>query len=108
MTMTKTTEVKHKVSSSVPRLSDEDPDPMEREDSKEGNFSATLIEGWQPWDTEDISDIRRIISRLEPKQQFILEAFLDGLTYNDISVTEKYWRYHFAKGLEIIKKELDI
>ena len=93
----------------IPRLSDEDPDPMERDDSKEGNFSATLIDGWLPWTEEDLIDIKKIIdAKLDPKQQFIFEAYLDGLTYNDISVTEKYWRYHFSKGLEIIKKELSL
>jgi hypothetical protein len=30
------------------------------------------------------------------------------LTHNDILVSEKYWRYHFAKGIEFIKKELKI
>jgi hypothetical protein len=28
--------------------------------------------------------------------------------YHQINVTEKYWRYHFAKGVEFIKKELGI
>ena len=101
--------LKHKVNAMMPRLSDEDPDPMERDDSKEGNFSATLIDGWLPCTEEDLIDIRKIIdAKLDPKQQFIFEAYLDGLTYNDISVTEKYWRYHFGKGLEIIKKELNL
>jgi len=107
--MLKKTVLKHIVNAMIPRLSDEDPDPMERDDSKEGNFSATLIEGWLPWTEEDLIDIRKIIdTHLDPKQQFIFEAYLDGLTYNDISVTEKYWRYHFGKGLEIIKKELNL
>jgi hypothetical protein len=53
-------------------------------------------------------DIRRIIAKLDPKQQFVLEAFLDGLSYNDVSVSEKYWRYHFANAIEIIKKELGV
>lgn len=99
----------HVIKATVPRLSDEDPDIMERDDSKEGIFSATLIEGWVPWTEEDIHDIRKIIdSKLDPKQQFIFEAYLDGLSYNDINVTEKYWRYHFMKGLEIIKRELQV
>jgi hypothetical protein len=42
------------------------------------------------------------------KQQFIIEGFLDGLSYHDLAVTEKYWRYHFAKGVEFIKKELGL
>lgn len=104
--MKKITNIKHEVNATNPRLSDEDPDPMERDDSREGSFAASLIDGWQPWDTEDIEDIRKIITRLDPKDQFILEAYLDGLTFNDVNVTEKYWRYHFAKGLEVIKKEL--
>ena len=37
--------VKHIILASIPRLSDEEPDPLERDDSKEGNFSATLVDG---------------------------------------------------------------
>ena len=91
-----------------PRLSDEDTDPMERDDNKESTYFLALDEGWLPWSAEDMVDVRKIIAKLEPKDQFIMEAFLDGLTYSDVSVTEKYWRYHFAKGIEIIRKELDI
>ena len=105
----KNIQFKHIVNAMMPRLSDEDPDPMERDDSKENNYATTIIEGWLPWTPEDIQDVRKIIDQfLDPKQQFIFEAYLDGLTYNDISVTEKYWRYHFGKGLEIIKRELDL
>jgi hypothetical protein len=90
-----------------PRLSDEDPDPIEQDESE--GISSSMIEGWLPWDPEDIEDIRKLIAtKLPPKQQFILEAFLDGLNYNDVHVTEKYWRYHFAKGVELIRKELKI
>ncbi len=107
--MTKITQIRHTINATVPRLSDEDRDIMERDDSKEGNYSSiTMIEGWQPWDPEDIKDIRNIISKLDPKDQFILDAYLDGLTYNDIGVTERYWRWHFAKGLKVIKKELAV
>ncbi|CAB4129398.1 hypothetical protein UFOVP118_38 [uncultured Caudovirales phage] len=91
-----------------PRLSDEDTDPMERDDNKESTYFLALDEGWLPWSAEDMLDVRKIIAKLEPKDQFIMEAFLDGLNYSDVSVTEKYWRYHFAKGIEIIRKELDI
>ena len=100
---------KHIVFATVPRLSDEDPDPMERDDSREANYAATQPDGWLPWTVEDIEDIRRIVNEhLDPKEQFIIEAFLDGLNYTDISVTEKYWRYHFAKSIEIIKRELGL
>ena len=107
-TMTKTPILEHEVFAVSPRLSDEELDTMERDDSKDASLSIIMIEGWNPWDPEDIADIRKIIARLEPKQQFILEAYLDGLTFSDVSVTEKYWRYHFARGLEIIKKELGL
>ena len=40
----------------------------------------------------------------KPKQ--IINAFLQGLTYNNIGVSEKHWRYHFVAGIEFIKKEL--
>jgi DNA-directed RNA polymerase specialized sigma24 family protein len=98
---------KHKVNATTPRLSDEDIDPIEKDDVNESY--PQMVEGWLPWEPEDISDIRRLIAEsLPPKQQFILESFLDGLSYSDINVTEKYWRYHFAKGIEFIKQELKL
>jgi hypothetical protein len=98
---------KHKINATAPRLSDEDIDPIEKDDSNEA--FPQMVEGWLPWEPEDITDIRRLIAeQLPTKQQFILEAFLDGLSYSDINVTEKYWRYHFAKGIEFIKKELKL
>lgn len=97
----------HKVNAMAPRLSDEDPDPIEQDETD--GISASIIEGWLPWEPDDIADIRKLIAeRLPAKQQFIIEAFLDGLTYNDVCVTEKYWRYHFAKGIELIRKELKL
>jgi hypothetical protein len=101
------TKTKYKINAVAPRLSDEDIDPIEQDDSDSG--SLQVIEGWLPWDPEDINDIRRLISkRMSKRQSFILESFLDGLSYTDINVTEKYWRYHFAKGVEFIKKELKL
>lgn len=98
---------KHKISATTPRLSDEDIDPIEKDDTHEAY--PQIVEGWLPWEPEDVIDIRRLISdHLPTKQQYILEAFLDGLSYNDINVTEKYWRYHFSKGIEFIKRELGI
>lgn len=97
----------HKINATAPRLSDEDPDPIEQ-DEIEG-ISTHIIDGWLPWEPEDIADIRRLVTeKLPPKQQFIVEAFLDGLTYSDVCVTEKYWRYHFTKGIELIRKELKL
>jgi len=101
------TKTKHKVNAVAPRLSDEDIDPIEQDDTD--SASMAIVEGWLPWDPEDIADIRRLINEKMPaKQQFIVEAFLDGLNYVDLSVTEKYWRYHFSKGIEFIKKELKL
>jgi len=101
------TKTKHKVNAMAPRLSDEDVDPIEQDDSDSVSFQ--IVEGWLPWDPEDIADIRRLISQKMPvKQKFILEAFLDGQSYTDVNVTEKYWRYHFVKGVEFIKQELKI
>jgi len=98
---------KHKIKAVTPRLSDEDPDPIEQDDAAEGYH--LLQEGWLPWDADDIIDIRRLIDTKMPlKQQRVLAAFLDGYMYYDIGVTEKYWRYHFTKGIEFIKKELKI
>lgn len=105
--MTRRTKTKHKINAVAPRLSDEDIDPIEQDDSD--NTSLQITEGWLPWDPEDIEDILRLIeNKMAAKQKFIIESFLDGLTYTDVQVTEKYWRYHFAKGIEFIKKELKL
>lgn len=98
--------IKFKICAVAPRLSDEDPDPIEQDDD---GAHGQINEGWLPWDPEDIIDIRRLITeQMAPKERFILEAFLDGKTYSQVGVTEKYWRYHFAKGVEFIKKELKL
>ena len=97
----------HKISATAPRLSDEDPDPIEQVETE--GVSSSIIEGWLPWDPEDIIDVRKLVEeKLPPKQKFIIDSFLDGLTYTDVCVTEKYWRYHFTKGVEIIRKELKL
>jgi len=101
------TKTRHKLNAVAPRLSDEDIDPIEQDDSD--NLSLQLTEGWLPWDPEDIADIRRLILEKMPmKQQFIIVSFLDGMSYTDVNVTEKYWRWHFTKGIEFIKKELKL
>lgn len=101
------TKTKHKVNAVAPRLSDEDIDPIEQDDSD--GLSLQLIEGWLPWDPEDVLDIQRlIVEKMPAKQRHIITAFLDGMNYTDINVTEKYWRWHFAKGIEFIKKELKL
>jgi hypothetical protein len=98
---------KHKIKAVTPRLSDEDPDPIEQDDTQDGFH--LLQEGWLPWDNDDILDIRRLIdTKMPAKQSFILTAFLNGQSYHDVAVTEKYWRYHFTKGIEFIKKELKL
>jgi hypothetical protein len=101
------TKTKHKVKAATPRLSDEELDPIEQDDSD--GVSAETIESYFPWTVEDMIDIKRLIAeKLPAKQRFVFEAFLEGLTHNDIQVTEKYWRYHFSKGVEFIKKELKL
>jgi hypothetical protein len=103
----KRTKTKHKINATAPRLSDEDIDPLEQDDSE--NLPSLMVEGWLPWDPEDIKDIRKIIdSKMPVKQRFILSAFLDGLNYEDVGVSEKYWRWHFTKGIDFIKKELKL
>jgi hypothetical protein len=96
-----------KIQAVAPRLSDEDPDPIEQDDSE--GIPSSIIEspGWLLWDTEDIVDIKRLINNKMPeKPKQIINAFLQGLTYNNIGVSEKHWRYHFVAGIEFIKKEL--
>ena len=98
-----------KIQAVAPRLSDEETDPIEQDESE--GISSSIVEGngWLPWDVEDISDIKRLINaRMPEKSKKVLEAFLQGLSYNDLGLTEKHWRYHFAAGIEFIKKELKL
>ena len=91
-----------KVQAVAPRLSDEDPDPIEQ-DETEGVMS-NMVEGtgYLQWSEEDIADIKRLIhNKMPEKPRKILEAFLQGLTYNDINVSEKHWRYyHYTSILD--------
>lgn len=97
----------HKIKAVTPRLSDEDPDPLEQDDNETNTNQA--VEGWNSWSAEDILDVHRLINeRMPVKMGEIFRAYLEGLTYKDLGVTEKYWRWHFAKGLEFIKKELKV
>lgn len=99
--------IKHKINRTMTRLSDEDPDPLEQDETD--TPPDTTLDGWVPWDPEDMLDILNLIENaLPPKQQLVLIAFLEGKTYNDIGVTEKFYRWHFSKGIEFIKKELKI
>ena len=99
--------IKHTFNAVKPRLSDEEMDPIEQDDLE--GVSNNQVDGWVPWDVEDLMDIRRIIEeRMPPNQQQIIEAFFLGMSYNDLGVTEKYWRYHYKKALEFIKKELEL
>lgn len=98
---------KYKINCAAPRLSDEEPDLMEQEDTE--GIAGSLSEGWVPWTHDDLIDIRRVMdSKMPVKQREILEAFLMGHTSNDIGVTEKYWRYHFKRAIQTIKKEIGI
>lgn len=78
---------------------------MEVEDSE--GISGMQSEGWLPWTHDDLIDIRRIMdSKMPAKQREIIEAFLMGSTAEDLGVTEKYWRYHLKRGIQLIKKEM--
>jgi hypothetical protein len=88
-------------------LSDEEPDLMEQEDVE--GITSTSSEGWVPWTHDDLIDIRRIMeSKMPVKQREVVEAFLMGNTAADLDVTEKYWRYHLKRALELIRKEMGI
>lgn len=89
------------------RLSDEEIDPLEQDDYDSSNPFQN--DGWLLWDEEDLLDIRRIINeRMPPKEKEVVEAFLNGLGYKELMVTEKYWRYHFQRAVELIKKEMKL
>jgi len=100
--------IKYTINCANPRLSDEEPDLLEQDDS-DLDGSPHSPEGWLPWSTDDLMDIERIIAtRLPKKQRFIVEAFLEGKSHSMLGVTEKYFRYHFAKAVGTIKKELKL
>lgn len=99
--------IKYKKNAAAPRLSDEEPDLMEQEDIE--GITVTQGEGWLPWTHDDLIDIRRVIDERMPiKQREVMEAFLMGNTAADLGVTEKYWRYHFKRAVELIRKELEV
>jgi hypothetical protein len=98
-----------KIQAVAPRLSDEETDPIEQDETE--GIASSIVEGsgWLPWDMEDIADIKRLIATKMPeKSKKVLDAFLQGFSYNDIGMSEKTWRYHFAAGINIIKRELKL
>ena len=104
----RTIKIVHKVNCANPRLSDEEVDPLEADDA-ESITSNKSVEGWVPWDIDDLIDIYRIIEdRMPEKQRMVVEAFLAGQSNKDIDVTEKFFRYHLEKGIEFIKQELKL
>lgn len=89
------------------RLSDEEIDPLEQDDFD--SVSSFQGDGWLLWDVDDLIDIRRIIDeRMPSKEKQIIDAFLNGMNYKDMDVSEKYWRYHYEKAIEFIKKEMSL
>lgn len=99
--------IKYKKNCAAPRLSDEEPDLMEQEDIE--GISIFQSDGWLPWTHDDLIDVRRVIEERMPlKQREIMEAFLSGNNAADLGVTEKYWRYHYKRAIEFIKKELGV
>ena len=99
--------ISYTINAASPRLSDEEPDLLEQDEGDSDNSNNSL-DGWVPWTAEDLMDIRRIIqSKMPPKQREVIEAYLAGLNNKSLGVSEKYWRYHFEKGIKFIKKELD-
>lgn len=96
-----------KFNATIRRLSDEEPDPIEHEDSSsEPTMNGT---GWAPWDADTIQDVYNVVSeKLSTQQREIIEAHLAGYNYHDLAVTQKYWRYHFAAAVAKIRKELKL
>ena len=93
------------VNYSKPRLSDEEMDPIEQDDF---DGISQQSEGWVSWNHDDLIDIRRIIDERMPiKQKQVIDAFLMGLNYEDVYMTEKYWRYHYEKAVQFIQEELE-
>lgn len=95
-----------KFNATIRRLSDEEVDPMENDDPAAEPIAAIH---WAPWGPDTIQDVYNIISsKLTDQQREILEAHLQGNTYRDLEVTEKYWRYHWGQAVKRIRKELSL
>jgi hypothetical protein len=98
--------MKHTIHATIRRLSDEEPDALEQEDS---SSEPTTAGGWAPWGPDTIQDVYNIISdKLSDQQREIIEAHLMGYNHKDLQVTEKYWRYHYAAAVRKIQKELKL
>ena len=96
-----------KVKATIRRLSDEEPDPIEHEDSSSEPSTGGM--GWAPWGPDTIQDVYNVVAeKLTPQQREIIEAHLSGYNYHDLAVTQKYWRYHFAAAVAKIRKELKL
>ena len=98
--------MKHTINATIRRLSDEEPDALEQEDS---TSEPTTGGGWAPWGPDTIQDVYNIISdKLSDTQREIVEAHLMGYNHKDLQVTEKYWRYHYGTAIKKIQKELKL
>ena len=96
---------KHLINAAKPRLSDEEPDLLEQDDVE----ASQSQEDWLPWDIDDLIDIKRIIEeRMSESQREVIDAFLSGINFTELGVTEKYYRYHYQKAIEFIRKELGL
>ena len=97
----------HIINGARPRLSDEEVDLIEQDDGESSEVSSE--DGWVPWGIDDILSIKNIISsRMNQNQKEIIEAFLSGVTYEELGVSEKFYRYHYQKAVDFIKLELKL
>ena len=95
-----------KMNATIRRLSDEEPDPIEHDDT---TAEPSTVVGWAPWGPDTIQDVYNVISdKLTEKQREIIEAHLMGYNHKDLAVTEKYWRYHYMMAVKRIRKELSV
>jgi hypothetical protein len=98
--------MKYTVFAIIRRLSDEEPDPLENEES---GVEPSSSSGWAPWGPDTIQDVYNVISdKLTEKQREIIEAHLMGYNHKDLAVTEKYWRYWYTSAVNKIRKELNV
>ena len=96
-----------KINATIRRLSDEEPDPLEHEDSS--SEPTTGGAGWAPWGPDTIQDVYNVVAeKLTSQQREIIEAHLAGYNYHDLAVTQKYWRYHYSAAINKIRKELKL
>lgn len=82
------------------KLIDEEVDDLEKYD-----FSGLAAPG-TGGELDERLDLYNNVDMLPDKQRAVVLAYLSGLTYNELNVTEKYFRYHLNHAIHNLRRKL--